>query len=83
MKPKMNPTIEKNARLTAATPVENRGSRKSVKFSSGYLARLSRRDEVHAQGDRRGYRNREPRGRDPPLGTLDDGEHQSRDRSHR
>ena len=43
MKPKMKPTIEKNARLTAAAPVENRGSRNSAKSSNGYAACLSRR----------------------------------------
>ena len=43
MKPKMKPTIEKNARLTAAAPVENRGSLNSAKSSKGYSACLSRR----------------------------------------
>ena len=39
----MKPTIEKNARLTAAAPVEKRGSRNRARSSKGYAAFLSRR----------------------------------------
>ncbi len=85
MKPKMKPTNEKNARLTAAAPVEKRGMRhpeqRKVQQRVGGCP-LSH-DKTRAQDHRYGYRNPQPRRRGPPLGALDDAEDQRRNRSHR